>query len=858
MNPANAICPGTELGDVLGPGWDPSAVLPTVAFVIVNHNGEAHLPHVLESIRAQTYPAERIDVIVVENASTDGSLRVLEQFREARVLHQEANLGFAAGSNTGARAAGADCVAFVNSDMRLDPAWLTEMVRAYNPERGYPCVSGLILDWEGRRIDFADGVINYHGMADQTGFGLPANAPIVDGRDLLFACGGSMLIGRELFLQLGGFDPAFFAYFEDVDLGWRLRVAGHKVTFAAKARSFHRHHGTSASFPSFQKVLLLERNALRALIKNLEEENLGRLLGPALLLLIERVRLGTGSSRATFELGADVDQPGPEPVDRHALAPLHAVGDVVADLPALLEQRRRVQQLRRVSDAEIFDGFGRPFQPLGAAGEAYLDSMARVTQGFRIDRVFERRRASRVLFLAYDVIADRMAGPAVRSWEIAHAIAVFAPVTLAFYKEIALESSTVELTSFSAPEELQALVEEADIVFYQGFSMEGLPSLRATRALRVVDLYDPWIFEDLELERWKDSGSANQRLRYDAEVQQRLLAAGDFFFCASERQRDYWLGMLTAVGRVERSVYGHDPTLRSLIDVVPYGCPDEPPESKRTVLRGVCPGIDESSFVILWSGGTWEWFDPLTALEAFRRVHERAPNARLVFMGLELEGRGVAPQNAAREVRERAGQLGLLGREVVLGDWVAYEERASYLLEADVALIAAHDLAESRLAFRSRAIDHFWAGLPTVTTAGDVLAELVDRERAGVVVPPGDADAMADALLALIDNRDVRWSMAERARSLADRFRWSRAVEPLRPVIEEPWRWQALRAARATPVSMTEDAQRLLAAWRQQRVTENLGEPTGREIGSVTRAAWKHTPEPLKRALRPAIRRVLG
>jgi GT2 family glycosyltransferase/glycosyltransferase involved in cell wall biosynthesis len=855
MNAANAALPESVL-DVSAPEREPRATLPTVTFVLVNHNGEAHLPYVLDSIRAQSYPAERTNVIVVDNASGDASLEVLGRFPEARVIVQESNVGFAAGSNIGARAASGDCVAFVNTDMRLDPEWLTEMTRAYDPGGGYPCVGGLILDWEGRRLDFADGVVNYHGMADQVGFGMPLeDASIENDRELLFACGASMLIGRGLFLELGGFDPAFFAYFEDVDLGWRLWVSGNKVRLAARARTFHRHHGTSASFPTFQKVLLLERNALRALLKNVDEENLGRLFGPALLLLIERVRLATGSSRAPFDLGAEAGT-GAESVDRHALAPLHAVGDVVADLDGLLEERRRVQRLRRLSDAEIFDRFGRPFQPLGAAGEAYLDSMTRVTQGFRLDRIFERRRASRVLFLAYDVIGDRMAGPAVRSWEIAHAIARFAPVTLAFYKGIARESSIVELAVFEGSEELEALVQEADVVFYQGFSMEGLSSLRSTRALRVVDLYDPWIFEDLELERFRHPHDANYRLRHDVEVQQRLLSAGDFFICASERQRDYWLGMLTAVGRVERGVYEQDPTLRSLIDVVPYGCPDDPPHGENLLLRGVDAAIDEGSFVILWSGGTWEWYDPVLVLEAFRLVLKKESNARLVFMGLELEGRGVAPQKAAERMRDLARELGLLGREVVIRDWVAYDKRASFLLEADVGVIAARDLAESRLAFRSRAIDHFWAGLPTVTTGGDVLADLIESEGAGIVVPPGDSKAMAAALLTLIHDGDARRSMAERALALADRFRWSKAVEPLRPVIQEPWRWHALRSARATPVSMTEDAQRLLAKWRHVRATLP-GPPESLSVPPGARAVWMRTPESVKRVLRPVIRRAL-
>jgi glycosyltransferase involved in cell wall biosynthesis len=314
--------------------------------------------------------------------------------------------------------------------------------------------------------------------------------------------------------------------------------------------------------------------------------------------------------------------------------------------------------------------------------------------------------------------------------------------------------------------------------------------------------------------------------------------------------------MLTAAGRIDRGVYDEDPTLRSLIDVVPYGCPDEPPRATSPLFRGVHPSIGKDAFIILWSGGTWEWFDPMLALEAFRVVLERDSRARLVFMGLELEGRGLPPQKAAADVVNRAERLGLLGREVVVYDWVPYDSRAECLLEADVALMCARDLAESRLAFRSRALDHFWAGLPTVTTEGDALSELIRDENAGLVVPPGDVTAMANALVSLIRDDPARQSMSQNARALADRFRWSKVIEPLRPVIEEPWRWHALRSSRATPVAMTEDAQQLLAIWRQPPTLPDVARQ-GLRTSPTARAIWHHLPDPIKRTVRPAIERAL-
>ncbi len=103
--------------------------------------------------------------------------------------------------------------------------------------------------------------------------------------------------------------------------------------------------------------------------------------------------------------------------------------------------------------------------------------------------------------------------------------------------------------------------------------------------------------------------TGDYQIRHDVDVQTELLDRGDFFVCASERQRDYWMGMLSARGRVDRATYEADPTLRSLIDVLPFGCPTEPPVATEPVLRGVHPAIGTDDIVITWGGGTWEWFD---------------------------------------------------------------------------------------------------------------------------------------------------------------------------------------------------------------------------------------------------------
>ena len=137
---------------------------PSVAIVIPNWNGVQHLPDCLDSVDSLEYPRDRYEVILVDNGSTDSSLELVErEYPWVRIVKRSENLGFAAASNAGASAATAECVAFLNNDMRVDSNWLTELVAAYDPQEGYVCVAGTILSWDGTRIDFVDGLINFFG-----------------------------------------------------------------------------------------------------------------------------------------------------------------------------------------------------------------------------------------------------------------------------------------------------------------------------------------------------------------------------------------------------------------------------------------------------------------------------------------------------------------------------------------------------------------------------------------------------------------------------------------------------------------------------------------------------------------------
>lgn len=431
--------------------------------------------------------------------------------------------------------------------------------------------------------------------------------------------------------------------------------------------------------------------------------------------------------------------------------------------------------------------------------------------------------APRLLIISHDTVGARMAGPGIRAWEMARALAAQQPVTL-----IAPASSDCAPAGFAVGSytwgdaaSLAPWLRDAGVVLANGHVLAAHPELAHLARPLALDLYDPVALENLELFRNADPAVRVARMADDRALLARQLAAADFIACATERQRDLYIGALLALGRVTPARTDADPQLRGLIDVVPFGLPSEPPLKRGPGVRGMLPGIGERDALVLWSGGLWDWLDPLTLVEAIAIARARRPDVRAVFLAGRHPG-GAMPMRAPDAARARASALGLLGASVFFYDeWAPYEQRANFLLEADLAVSLHHaHLETTYAAVRSRFLDHLWAGLPSVVSAGDAAADLVQRHRLGRVVAPGDATAVAEAIVHLLDDETERAACVRRARALAHEFTWERVVRPLaafcwrpqmtrEPIIDAPVR----AAPGATPPGYRDSLSRLHELW---------------------------------------------
>ncbi len=221
---------------------------------------------------------------------------------------------------------------------------------------------------------------------------------------------------------------------------------------------------------------------------------------------------------------------------------------------------------------------------------------------------------------------------------------------------------------------------------------------------------------------------------------------------------------------------------------MPFGIEDQPPEHVAPALRGVVPGIEAGDDVILWGGGVYNWFDPLSLLHAVDRLRARRPRVRLFFAGVSHPNPGVPDMEMNARARALADDLGLTGTHVFFHEWVDYDLRQNFLLESDIGVSTHFDHVETAFSFRTRVLDYLWAGLPTVVTEGDVLAELITEHGAGAAVPAEDVDALEAALDDMLGDPDRRVSMRTAARALGQTFRWSTVLEPLAEFCAAPTR----------------------------------------------------------------------
>lgn len=455
-----------------------------------------------------------------------------------------------------------------------------------------------------------------------------------------------------------------------------------------------------------------------------------------------------------------------------------------------------------------------------------------------------------ILVVTDDSLGARMAGPAIRAWNIAEVLAADHDVRLASTRS-ATSSSPLFAVCDGSGARLRGLAEGMDVIVLQGFTLYAHPWLADLGAHLVLDMYDPVHLEMLEGAQDRPTGSQNHELTRGLNALRIQFERGDFFLCASERQRDLWLGYMSALGRVNFATYAQDNTLRKLIAVAPFGIDRTPPTVEPRAIKGIVPGISEGDTVLLWAGGVYNWFDPVTLIEAVGDLAATVPQLRLVFLGTKHPSLHDLSTTTLQQARNTAERCGLLGKHVFfLEGWVPYAERGRYLADADIG-VSSHLLhVETAFSFRTRMLDYLWAGLPIVCTEGDEFARIVAEDGLGRVVGAQDRDGWVRALRELLaDPAELRRCRAAADRT-AEQFHWRVSLAPLVEYCADPWRAADSRGSLRPIGRVARWGSRIddrLSHWRAVLSSEGIR-------GLAVRAIRA----PIKMVVRPVLRHLPG
>lgn len=391
----------------------------------------------------------------------------------------------------------------------------------------------------------------------------------------------------------------------------------------------------------------------------------------------------------------------------------------------------------------------------------------------------------KVLIVCNDVVGQKMAGPAIRCMEMAKVLSSSFTVTVCAPRVEEGVDFTFNVYSFSDSRfELDA--SDADVIVVQGSALRAHPFLKQCKASLVADLYCPIPLEYHQASEGVDPEIRGNTSNYLSDMLHEQLVYADHFLCASEKQREFWLGALTLAGRINarRWPQASHANVGDLISLLPFGLSSKKPELSRHALRSKFD-IPAEDFVLVWGGGLYQWFDPLTPIKAVHRLVSTGAKVHLVFIGVKHPNPGITQHDMCGQAVSLATELGVIGKFIHFNfGWVDYNDRHNYLLDADVGISGHFDNPETRFSFRTRMLDYLWCGLPIIATKGDVFGDALTGQRIGISVDFEDEDGWVQAISTMMNDTKALDAVRIEVLRYSEQFRWDRVVKPLLELCE--------------------------------------------------------------------------
>jgi GT2 family glycosyltransferase len=315
-----------------------------VSVIIVNWNGEPFLERCLTALMAQTVKPH--ETILVDNASSDGSIEIARRFPFVRLIALDRNTGFAQGNNMAIEAASEDSewIALINPDAFAEPRWLEALLETAESNPGFDMFgSKLINATDPALLDGAGDAYHVSGLVWRLGHGSPVPISVENEREVFSPCAAAALYRHSALHKLGGFDENYFCYVEDVDLGFRLRLAGYRCLYVPQSVAYHVGSGTTGGQHSDFAMYHGHRNLVWTFVKDMP--------GILFWLLLPMHVTQNMASMIWFSLhgqGGTI---------------LRAKWDAIKGIPYMWRKRRIIQAGRIASTGEIWQVFDKSLLP---------------------------------------------------------------------------------------------------------------------------------------------------------------------------------------------------------------------------------------------------------------------------------------------------------------------------------------------------------------------------------------------------------------------------------------------------------------------------------------------------------------
>lgn len=391
-----------------------------------------------------------------------------------------------------------------------------------------------------------------------------------------------------------------------------------------------------------------------------------------------------------------------------------------------------------------------------------------------------------LLIVSNQTIKAKMAGPAIRYFNIYNSFKNLYNCKLMSprYKDINNDKNIIKLNIWSFIKELKS----SDIIVSQPSRFKYLLLSRLLNKKIVIDLYDPMDIENLEMYKESNNFKTRMKLMYTHLRLKFSIMIGDYFLCANEIQRDYWIGYLCGLERVNKKNYEINDKLENLIGYMPYGINASVPTKSNNVLRGVVKGINKDDIILIWAGGIWNWFDTKNLIKAMNLISKENDKVKLVFLGVPSDYKENEKFKKVRETIELSNELDLTGKSIFFNmDWVDYDKRHNFLLESDIGISTHFDHMETRFSFRTRILDYLWVDLPFLSSDNDFFANFSKKNKLGYVAKCNDYIDIYNGIKYLLDV-ETRKKCSINIAKHKEVFLWENCFKDLKKFCDNPYK----------------------------------------------------------------------